>query len=155
MEEQKKGHGVTWAVVVVILALVAYGGYKYTKKSDSLNQENTTQTQTETQTGTPVSTSSYRDGTYTALGSYNSPAGPEQIEVTLTIKSDVVTGASVKGLATNPGSVKMQTAFIGGFEPLVVGRKITELSLTKVSGSSLTPKGWNDAVAKIQTQAKV
>jgi hypothetical protein len=36
-----------------------------------------------------------------------------------------------------------------------VGKNINDLKLTKIAGSSLTPMGFNDAVAKIKMKAKV
>ncbi len=37
---------------------------------------------------------------------------------------------------------------------VVVGKKIDEVQLTKVAGSSLTPKGFMDALEKVKTEAK-
>lgn len=102
----------------------------------------------------PATKSSFKDGSYTAEGAYGSPAGPESITVALTLKNDIVTDATVTAHATAPKSKYMQNAFISGFKTLVVGKNIKDVQLEKVSGSSLTPKGFNDAVAKIQVQAK-
>lgn len=98
----------------------------------------------------------YKDGTYSAAGTYTSPAGPESIGVTLTVKNDVVTDAAVVSNAVSPGSKKWQGEFIGGYKALVVGKSLEDLSIVSaVSGSSLTPKGFNDAVVQIRTQAEV
>ena len=110
-------------------------------------------------TPTPVATSTasaeaYKDGTYTAEGDYISPGGPEKISVTLTLSNDVVTDAQAQGEATNPISQRYQGKFISGFKSLVVGQKIANLQLSNVSGSSLTPHGFNDAVQKIKAQAQ-
>jgi uncharacterized protein with FMN-binding domain len=96
----------------------------------------------------------YQDGEFSAEGMYTSPGGEESIDVTLTLQGDVIEDATVVSNATRPISVKMQTAFIEGFKDQVIGKKISEVSLTKVSGSSLTPKGFNDAIEKIKTEAK-
>lgn len=103
----------------------------------------------------PAAGSHYKDGTYSAAGNYNSPAGAEEIDVTLTLKKDIVTNASVVEKAVNPKSVYMQGQFTAGFKQYVVGQNIATLKLGKISGSSLTPNGFNDAVAKIRTQAAV
>lgn len=97
--------------------------------------------------------SAYKDGTYAADGVYRSPAGAEEIHVTVTLKDDIVTAAQVTGTASHPKSVKMQEAFIAGFGAQVVGKSIDELSLDVINGSSLTPKGFMDAVAKIKVEA--
>ena len=95
----------------------------------------------------------YKDGTYTATGHYRSPAGPETIEVTLSVKDNVITDANVTSDATMPMSQRFQGMFIQNFKPMVVGVNLNQLNLTKVSGSSLTPMGFNDAVSQIKTQA--
>lgn len=97
--------------------------------------------------------SAYNDGTYAADGFYRSPAGAEEIHVSLTLNDDIVTAVNVEGTATNPKSKMMQGQFIAGINAQVVGKPIDSLSLGVVNGSSLTPKGFMDAVAKIKTEA--
>ncbi len=108
--------------------------------SDSIKKENVTM--------------KYKNGTYKETGSYTSPAGPEQIDVSLTLKDDVVSDATVEPKATAPASVKFQGQFVSGFKEFVVGKKLDEINLDKVSGSSLTPKGFNEALSKIKTDAQ-
>jgi hypothetical protein len=96
----------------------------------------------------------YKDGTYSSAGSYVSPAGPEEVFISLTIVDDKVTAANFDGRATHPASVKLQNMFKDGFEKEVVGKSIDSLNLTAVNGSSLTPKGFNDAVTKIRIEAQ-
>jgi uncharacterized protein with FMN-binding domain len=159
-EEQKKSNAGLWSVVgVLIVAVLGYGVFNYTKKDPSVESADTTVPPLTTDENpsvpsTPTVTTMYKDGTYTAEGVYTSPAGSEKINVTLFLKDDVIVDATVKALATVPASVNWQGKFISGVKAEVVGKKLSEVTLTKVSGSSLTPKGWNDAVAKIQTQAK-
>lgn len=120
----------------------------------------TTDTDTTTATDTATSDTSgdtasyvYADGTYTAEGDYQSPGGAESIGVTLVIKNDVITDATVENHATLPISMSMQTVFAENYKAQVVGKKLDDVNLTKVSGSSLTPKGFNNAVAKIKAEA--
>ena len=96
---------------------------------------------------------SYKNGVYEQERDYISPAGPEQIDVVLTLSEGVITEATVTPQAVNPKSKYMQDVFVENFKPLVVGKNIKELNLGKVAGSSLTPKGFNDAVAKIKAKA--
>lgn len=102
-----------------------------------------------------ASTINYKDGTYDVTGDYTSPAGPEEIEVKLTLKNNVVEDATVVSKATKPISIKMQESFISAFKPVVVGKSIDTLNLDKVGGASLTSKGFNDALEKIKNQARV
>lgn len=97
----------------------------------------------------------YKDGTYTTIGFYSVPgSGSEKITVTITIRSDVATATSAVAGANNRESAEYQAAFIGSYKPYVVGKSIANLSLGRISGSSLTPKGFNAALATIKTQAK-
>ncbi len=106
----------------------------------------------------PVATNpkyTYKNGTYSADGSYDSPGGPDSIGVTLTLQNDIVTNVSV---TPNPGdrtSARYQNAFISGYKQYVIGKNISGLNLGKVSGSSLTPIGFNNALTQIKAQAKV
>lgn len=97
----------------------------------------------------------YADGTYSSAGSYLSPAGREEIYVTLVLDGDSISDASVETRATNPTSRMMQGAFSQGFREQVVGKNIDEISLSVVNGSSLTPKGFMDALSEIKAEAQV
>lgn len=97
---------------------------------------------------------SYEDGTYTMVGNYTSPGGEEELKVTLTLENGIVTESDVTVMATRPISKTRQEDFKENYSSEVVGKSIAELNLGKVSGSSLTPKGFNDAVEKIKAEAK-
>ncbi|MCX8008754.1 MAG: hypothetical protein N3A54_03545 [Patescibacteria group bacterium] len=115
----------------------------------------TTNQQTEiTQEQSQQESSKYKDGTYTATSSYMSPAGSKEIEVTVTIQNNVVTDTSFRGINPDPVSRRYQNEFSQNYKAFVVGKNIDEIVLGKVSGSSLTPKGFNDALEKIKNEAK-
>lgn len=95
----------------------------------------------------------YNDGMYTATGNYFSPGGAEHIGISLTLKNGVIVETEIELMAERPISVNMQQIFADNYRPMVVGKHIDEIELTHVSGSSLTPKGFNDAVKKIKNQA--
>jgi uncharacterized protein with FMN-binding domain len=99
-------------------------------------------------------TSQYKDGTYTATGTYDSPGGLDNVGVTLTLKNDAITSVSFTPMAHDGTSARYQTMFAGGFQSLVLGKNIARVHLDTVSGSSLTGGGFNDALAKIKAQAK-
>ncbi len=113
-----------------------------------------------TTTDTPSTDSSaessvYKDGTYNATGTYQSPAGAESVGITLVVKDDVVTSVSVSPKATNETSIKFQGLFSDGVSAVVVGKSLDSLgSLGAVNGSSLTPNGFESAVATIAALAK-
>lgn len=137
------------AVVGAIIAWVTGVGRAPANQEAEGNPDGTT---------TPVESlpaTKYQDGTYSATGTYVSPAGSEMVDVSLTITGDVVTNSSFQGKASNPTSVRMQSQFAQGYRTFVVGKNVDELDLTVVNGSSLTPKGFEDAVMKIKAQAAV
>lgn len=96
----------------------------------------------------------FKNGTYVVDGSYSSPAGQETVGITLILTDDVITAATAEVKTTNQVSKKFQGQFTAGFATQVIGKKLSEVTLEKVSGSSLTPKGFNDAVLKIKAEAK-
>lgn len=95
----------------------------------------------------------YRDGIYRAEGSYTSPAQPETISLEIVLHNDTVTAATFFENSTHPTSLLMQGKFKEGFAAEVVGRPLDEINLTVVNGSSLTPKGFMDALMKIKLAA--
>lgn len=108
-----------------------------------------------TQEATPQQTSGYTDGTYTATASYRTPESSEQVTVTLTLKDGVVTSSSLSFPQTREReSRQYQSQFESGYKQYVVGKTIDSISLSRVSGSSLTSNGFNAALEEIKTQAK-
>jgi len=97
---------------------------------------------------------SFKDGSYSAQGTYSSPGGQELISVDLTLAGDVVKSVTVKTVKADPTATSYEAKFIGGISAAVVGKKISDLQVSKVAGSSLTSMGFNDALAKIKTDAK-
>ncbi|WP_448222952.1 FMN-binding protein [Gordonia iterans] len=105
---------------------------------------------------TDASTGQYRAGTYTAEGSYTNPGGTSEVTVELTLDhAGTITAATVTPEATGGNSLQFQTQFAGGIAGEVVGKSIDDLDVSKVSGSSLTSGGFNQAVDKIRAEASV
>lgn len=98
--------------------------------------------------------SAYKDGTYTATGSYLSPGGRESVELTVVIKDGVITETALKTQATDREAEDYQELFANHYKELVVGKKINGLSLSRVAGSSLTSNGFNDALQEIRDDAR-
>lgn len=95
-------------------------------------------------------------GDYEATGTYLSPDGQTQsIEVEVELAADgTITDLDADGQAESGNSEQYQGKFESGIDALVEGRKITELDIDKVSGSSLTSGGFNDAIDQIIGQAQ-
>lgn len=95
----------------------------------------------------------YKDGTYSAEGTYNTPAGTQKINVKITLSSDIITDAIASNDATDRTSSRYEDLFISSYKQYVIGKNINGLNLKTVSGASLTPKGFNSALGKIREQA--
>ncbi|MFT4300019.1 MAG: FMN-binding protein [Aeromicrobium sp.] len=129
-----------------LLALVACGAEESTSASD---QTTTATTSTDT-----AASAAYTPGDYTATGSYTTPGGRQSVEVEVTLEADgTITDVTVIPLADGGNSEQFQTKFAGGIAAEVVGTKIDDLSVSKVSGSSLTSGGFNAAIEEIKDEA--
>lgn len=96
----------------------------------------------------------YSNGTFSAVGLYDSPEGQESINVGITLLDGNITDATFQGNATHGRSKMFQNLFATGFKEQVIGKSISSLTLDVVNGASLTPIGFMDAVKKIQAQAQ-
>ncbi len=152
------------AVAVIVILAVAAGGFIFLQNKDGFFEQNETSEESTSNlnpTSVPTNQQSanttpanYKDGTYTAEGDYMTHGGPEAISVTLTLSNNSIKDVSVKPEAKDQMSELMQGQFISAYKPMVIGKNIDSVTLSKVSGSSLTPLGFNDALTKIKTQAK-
>jgi uncharacterized protein with FMN-binding domain len=155
-EVQQSGGSKAWIGIVAVIVIVAIVGigYKYSsqQKSQTLGASDK---QSPKMVAKPTTASSpYKDGTYTAEGDYITHVGQKHISVKITLKNGKITDADVTNQADDPMSVKYQDSFISGYKPLVVGKKIDDVKLSKVASSSLTPNGFNNALQTIEKQAK-
>ncbi len=97
----------------------------------------------------------YKNGTYFAQGSYTSPAGNETLSAEVVIENDVITGISITPEATNETSIKMQNFFAQDISSVLVGKKIDDIkNIAAVNGSSLSGKGFMNALAQIKSDAE-
>ena len=94
-----------------------------------------------------------KDGSYTATGHYQSPAGDSMVAVTVTLKSGTITAVKVIPKTANPTAQQYESQFASGVGAVAVGKKIAGLQVGAVSGSSLTSQGFEKALAQIQTEA--
>ena len=108
----------------------------------------------ESAAATSTANGTYKDGTYSADGNYTSPNGTETVGVELTLASGAVSDVKITQHPSNPNTRKFQGEFASGIQSQVVGKKLDEIKVSKVAGSSLTSGGFNQAVADIKTQAQ-
>jgi uncharacterized protein with FMN-binding domain len=142
-------------IILLIAGIVGLTSMNKGAPADTTNTPAAGTESTTTTTPTPtVSTTRYKDGTYTADGNYISPGGAEKVVVALTVKNEIVVDSVLTIKAERPISVDKQTVFAAEYKQYVIGKKLDDISVGKVSGASLTPKGFNDAVEKIKVQAQ-
>jgi uncharacterized protein with FMN-binding domain len=171
-DTKQKDIAVTIAVLLVVVLVVA-GAVAFNKKGHGASASSpntvasaplttTTSAQTPTQTDTSAATATtasspatqaYKDGTYTASADYATPESIESITVTVTIKSGAVANTLASASSHNRDSREYTSMFMQNYKSLVVGKSISDISLSRVSGSSLTSQGFNDAIAQIKNQA--
>ncbi len=132
---------VTGLVIVAVIAALTGAVVFFKPKTNTTNATN-------------KSNVSYKDGVYTEDGNYVSPGGPESITVKVILRGGKIVDSNVISNAQLPNSQIFQGKFISGYKEFVTGKNIDEINLTHISGSSLTPKGFNDAIEKIKADAK-
>lgn len=145
-------------VVVVLLVIMTAAIIFLTNKKDTPASTATdtapTSSTTETSSSSETTDGTYKDGTYKASGSYQSPGGKETVDVTVVLENGVITSTNIENHPATRDSEDYQGRFIDGYKSLVIGKKIDQLSLSRVSGSSLTSGGFNRALDQIKSDAK-
>ncbi|SDH85887.1 hypothetical protein SAMN04488693_103203 [Arthrobacter subterraneus] len=95
----------------------------------------------------------YTDGMFSATGSYQTPGGEESIGVTVTLESGIVSDVQTEPMPSNGTTELYQGKFSSGIREQIVGTPLDDLSVDKVSGSSLTSGGFRTAIEQIKTEA--
>jgi len=152
----------TKLVGVIAIALLVVGGTGaaviLNRQDESPNSTETSSTvestpSTSTPSGSDNSTSdTYADGDYTANGSYRTPGGIESVDVSLSLAGNEITDVDVQGSGSGD-SARYQSMFREKIADIVVGKNIDEIDVSRVSGSSLTSTGFNEAVETIRQEA--
>ncbi len=154
MESSDRQNKAIIGIIVVALLVAATTAVIVWGTGKSEEDTSTTATSVSPSISASVSASTeFKDGIYSATGSYQTPGGTESIGVKVTLSSGTITDASVTQNATHGEAKEYQAAFASAFKSQVVGKKISEVSLSRVAGSSLTPIGFNNAIDSIEQQA--
>ena len=85
------------------------------------------------------------------------PTPDEELARVLPVLRHAVTlgvPVSVDTSQTKGPSLEYQGKFAGGISNVVVGKNIDEIEVDKVSGSSLTSGGFNEAIEQIKQEAQ-
>jgi len=154
MENQKVLTGV---VVIAVIAILGAGVLWYTNSENEMAspEQQTQSEQVDRSMLDAAEFAMYADGQYEAVGQYTSPGGGETIDVSITLEDNIITDVVVVPNAQLPISVRYQGQFTSGVADAVIGKNINEVQLDVVSGSSLTPIGFNNALDQIRAQAEI
>ncbi|MCA9387152.1 FMN-binding protein [Candidatus Dojkabacteria bacterium] len=131
----------------VILVTLTIGGIViYTESQKDSNNENQS-----------YSLKDFKDGSYYAEGSFyvDAVSKTETIGVTVTIRDGKITGLETDQIENGEKVVnEYMQKFEDKIKDMVVGKPITEVGdQTIITGSSLTSKGFVDAVENIRRDA--
>lgn len=154
MENQKVLTGV---VVIAVVAILAAGVMWYSNSGNqgvSPDQQSQSE-QIDRSMLDAAEFAMYADGQYEAIGQYTSPGGGETIDVSITVEDNIITDVAVVPNARLPISARYQGQFRDGVGAEVIGKNLNEVQLDVVSGSSLTPIGFNNALDQIRAQAEI
>jgi hypothetical protein len=148
-------------LVVVVLLVIAATAVVVTASNKDDNQSAIVPTGNSSQSvssGTSISTpaattTNFKDGSYSAAANYDTPGGVQTMSVNLTISGNTVTDVSITQNATGREDEAYQSDFAYEYKSDVVGKKVSDISLSRVAGASLTTEGFNNALDQIKNQA--
>jgi hypothetical protein len=162
MDQPKTPNKAIIGLVVIVLLVVAAtavviisgeGATKETTSDATVSSSPEVSTSSSPTASTAATTGGFKNGTYSTTGSYQTPGGQESILVKVTLADGVITDATVTQEGKTGEAQEYQSKFVSGYKSQVVGKKINEVNLSRVAGSSLTPIGFNDAIDDIEKQA--
>jgi len=138
----------------IVFTLLAGSYTSLVMSSCSPSSSDVVQTAPDSKNSEPTTSqeSQYTDGVYEVTGKYGNQ--PSFITVTVNLVDDKITEVEVSPHATNPTSLDLQQRFAEAVPAVVVGKKIYEVKVGRLAGSSGTPDGFNDAIRQIKEQAE-
>ncbi|MFZ2804109.1 MAG: calcium-binding protein [Patescibacteria group bacterium] len=146
-------------ILGVIGAIVIVGGVAEIAMHQNGANATPTTPSTPTDSGSngssaPPVAANYKDGTYTADGDYQTHETSETVHISITLKDNVITDSTFQATPNASLSAYFQGLFSQNYKAMIIGQNINDVHLTKVSGSSLTPGGFDAALEKIKAQAQ-
>lgn len=139
--------------IIGILALVVVAvGFTLTKDTENPTASIATKETTEI----PVASEAapfLADGTHTTSATYRTPANNEYLlEVSVTTAAGIITDSNIVyslGAENDPNAQRFEAAY----KEVVIGQSISDLEVSRVGGASLTSAAFNEALAKIRSEA--
>lgn len=150
-------------IVIVLVGMVGAAAAALSGHSDgstaspvSTTRPSTTTTPSTSSTAPSSSASTsgnYKDGTYTANVTYFTPDGQEPLDVKVTLSGNTITDSSVDANTISGEGQRYFDRFSSYYKSQVVGQKISDVSLNRVAGASLTTDAFNQALQQIMQNA--
>jgi uncharacterized protein with FMN-binding domain len=103
---------------------------------------------------TTDSNATFKNGTYTASETYRTEGGLEGLTVKLTIANNAVSDVSVEQNPSNHESEEYQDLFESKYKSKIVGKALSTLQLSRISGASDTTDSFNEALDAIRAKAQ-
>lgn len=150
MDVNTKLHPAIAAMIVIVLigiSTAVVAALDGEKKMESTIQD---KMPTSSTSKGSLDSQSANNGTHTATGEYRTPGGTESISLTVTLKDNIIEDIDLEQHASGGDTAIYQAKFASGYKPLVKGKNINEVKLTRVAGSSLTSSGFNQALESIK-----
>ena len=131
--------------VVIGIAILFFGF-----DDDSLPVSEQQYTVTTVASSTATDTASNQ---YTATIAYKVPS-PEQnsITVAVTLANGIVTAVDAQNTANSGESEQYSKRFLASYKTQVIGKKLQDVSLSRIGGASLTSNAFNAAIDAIKVQ---
>lgn len=94
-------------------------------------------------------------GTYAYDVTYATPAGNTDMTVTFALKNNVITDVNLAGNPQHQTSLQYETLLEAELGTLIIGKELSQVPAiaAKTAGSSLTPAGFNQALAQLQAES--
>lgn len=157
MAPTKKLHPAIAALIIIVLIGIVTSVVIVVNNNKKPQADNTIAPAASSTTATPAATSTdtsnYKDGNYSATATYVTPGGIESIDLTVTLKAGVIVDSQIAGSGKSDHAQEHQAAFASGYKALIIGKNADSVTLSRVSGSSLTSNAFNDALAQIKKNA--
>jgi hypothetical protein len=101
------------------------------------------------------STTVYKNGTYKYSQDYAVPKGGQNtLNSDITIENDVVTAISTNSTYDERDSVPYINGFKSNISGAIVGKKLAEISVSRIGGASLTTRAFSSVLSQLQNEAK-
>lgn len=157
MQESKSPNKGLIALVAIVL-LVAVAGTTIVMGSNKKSGDDESSASTVAVSTAPSTSvapnATFKDGTYSATANYDTPGGQQSITVKMTVAGGTISDSSLQQVASAREDEVYESQFESGYKSEVVGKKLADINLSRVSGASLTTEGFNSALAEIQKQAQ-